>query len=441
MDLTQFVPLFGNLAYVIVAFVVALSIIVAIHEYGHYIVGRLCGIKADVFSLGFGPVLFSRTDKHGTAWQVAALPIGGFVKFKGDSNAASVGATDATGARDTMLGAPLWARTLTVAAGPVFNFVLAIAIFAGVILYEGRPAEPLTFDKLRPLPTSFESDLRSGDQLVAVEGVRFDDPDRTVPVSDLVPVQERLDYTVIRDGQEMTVEGPHYFPAAVSAVMPRSAADDADLKINDVITAINGTPIYAFAQVQEIVPAADGAPLTFTIWRDGQTMDKVISPRRVDYPNEEGGFDTRWLLGINGTIFFDAMVEPVGVFEAVQLAAQNMWLNLTTSISALGHIFAGKISACNLSGPVGIAETSASMAEQGMQSFIWFVGTLSAAVGLVNLFPIPVLDGGHLVFYGYEAITRRKPNEQALQVFMFIGLALILSVMMFTILNDTIFCP
>ena len=444
MDLTQFVPMFGNLFFVILAFVVALSVIVAIHEYGHYIVGRWCGIHADVFSLGFGPVIYSRTDKRGTEWQVAALPLGGFVKFMGDANAASVGNNDAISqvdARRTMLGAPLWARTATVAAGPVFNFILAIVIFAGVILYEGRTITPLTFDKLRPLPASFESDLRSGDILVAVEDVLFDDPDREQPIADLVPVRERLRYTVLRDGDQITVEGPHYFPAAVSAVVPRSAADDADIKINDVITAVNGTPIYAFAQVQEIVPAAEGAPLVFTIWREGETIEKTISPRRMDIPNDDGGFDTLWLIGISGTIFFEDKRESVSVFEALRMGGEGIWSTISTSVSAIWHIATGQISTCNLSGPVGIAETSASMAEQGIQSFIWFIGGLSVAVGFINLFPIPVLDGGHLVFYAYEAVARRKPNEAVLQVFMFVGLALILSMMSFTILNDTILCP
>ncbi|MEL6685960.1 MAG: RIP metalloprotease RseP [Pseudomonadota bacterium] len=444
MDLMQFVPMFGNFAFMIVAFVVALSVIVAIHEYGHYIVGRWCGIHADVFSLGFGPVIYSRVDKRGTKWQVAALPLGGYVKFLGDANAASVGA-DGTVAevdmRRTMLGAPLWARTATVAAGPIFNFVLAITIFAGSIMYQGRSAEPLTFGEMRPLPASFASDLRQGDVMVAVEGVLFNDPDREGAMSDFVPVQERLDYTVLRDGQELTVDGPYYFPAAVASVSPRSAADDADIKVNDVITGVNGMPIYAFTQLQEVVLNADGAPLTFEVWRDGETLTKTIAPRRVDLPKPEGGFETRWLIGITGTIFFDEETVGVGFTEAVQLGAEGLWDTVTTSLSAMHHILFGKISTCNLSGPVGIAETSGSMAEQGAQSFIWFIGALSAAVGLINLFPIPVLDGGHLVFYAYEAVTRRKPSDRAVQVFMFVGLSLILSLMMFTILNDTILCP
>lgn len=444
MDFLQFLPQFGNFAYMIIAFVVALSIIVAIHEYGHYIVGRWCGIHAEVFSLGFGPVIFSRTDRRGTQWQVAALPLGGYVRFMGDANAASVGSdgrVPASELRRTMMGAPLWARTATVAAGPIFNFVLAIAIFAGSIMYQGRAVEPLTFAELRPLPASYESDLRAGDVMIAVAGERFDDVNQTVALSDRVPLTETLTYTIMRDGREMDVEGPYYFPPAVRSVSPRSAADDAGIKVDDVITAIDGAPVFAFSQVQQLVLEADGAPLVFDIWRDGQTLQKTIAPRRVDLPLPEGGFETRWLIGVTGTIFFEAQTESVGIGEAISLGAEGLWTSITTSLSALQHIIFGQISTCNLSGPVGIAETSGSMAEQGAQSFIWFIGALSAAVGLINLFPIPVLDGGHLLFYGYEAVTRRKPSDRAVQVFMFVGLALILSMMTFTILNDTILCP
>jgi len=428
----------------IAAFVVALSIIVAIHEYGHYIVGRWCGIHAEVFSLGFGPVIFRRTDKRGTVWQIAALPLGGFVRFMGDANAASVGSDGTVSEADlrrTMMGAPLWARTATVAAGPVFNFVLAIAIFAGSIMYQGRSADPLTFGEMRPLPPSFSSDLRAGDVMIAVEGVRFDEVESTVSITEQLPLIERMSYTVSRDGDIIDVEGPYYFPTAVLSVSPRSAADDADIKINDVITAIDGAPVFAFSQVQELVLAADGAPLEFEVWRDGETLQKTIAPRRVDMPMAEGGFETRWLIGISGTIFFNERTVAVSPWEATQMGARGLWNTVTTSLSAMQHILFGQISTCNLSGPVGIAETSGSMAEQGAQSFIWFIGALSAAVGLINLFPIPVLDGGHLVFYAYEAVTRRKPNERAVQVFMFVGLGLILSLMTFTILNDTILCP
>jgi Predicted membrane-associated Zn-dependent proteases 1 len=154
------IPQFGGLIWTLLAFVVALSVIVAIHEYGHYIVGRWCGIKADVFSLGFGPVLWSGMDRRGTKWQVAALPFGGYVKFAGDANAASgkdetameAVAHDPAALRHTMHGAPLWARTLTVAAGPAFNFAMSILIFFAVAYTTGVERTPLTVGELRPMP-------------------------------------------------------------------------------------------------------------------------------------------------------------------------------------------------------------------------------------------------------------------------------------------------
>jgi regulator of sigma E protease len=440
--MTQFMPDLGNFALTIAAFVLALSVIVAIHEYGHYIVGRWCGIKAEVFSLGFGPVLFARTDRHGTVWQIAALPLGGYVKFLGDADASS-GRADAqvAQARQTMHGAPLWARTATVAAGPVFNFILAIAIFTGVIMAEGRVTEPLTFGNARDLPTQFDTDLRAGDVMVAVEGIAFDDPERQGSLLEALPLRDRLTYQILRDGVAMDVAGPYLMPPAITGIAPRSAADDAGLRIGDVITAVDGAPLFGFGQLQQQVLAAQGAPLMLTIWRDGSLRDVTLTPRPTDEPQPDGSFAQTYRIGIAGQFFFDAQTESIGFGQALQIGAQGLWSTATTSISAMKHIIFGQISTCNLSGPVGIAETSGSMARQGTQSFIWFIGALSAAVGLINLFPIPVLDGGHLVFYAYEAVTRRKPSDRAVQIFMTLGLALILTLMVFTVLNDTLLCP
>ncbi|WP_341365734.1 RIP metalloprotease RseP [Yoonia sp. BS5-3] len=444
MDLTSFVPLFGNFAFTLGAFILALSIIVAIHEYGHYIVGRWCGIHAEVFSLGFGPVIWSGTDARGTQWQIAALPLGGYVKFLGDANAASVG-SDGTvpevDARRTMLGAPLWARTLTVLAGPVFNFILAMAVFAGTIMYQGRVSEPLTLGSFTPLPPSFAAELQEGDVLLAIEGVPVDDPDRQIGLVDALPLQERLAYSVLRDGEEITVDGPYLMPSAVASVVPRSAADDADLKIDDVIMAVDGEPIFAFTQLQEIVPARAGDALELLIWRDGEELTVTLEPRATDEPQPDGTFRTVYRIGISGQMFFEPQTDSVSLFEAVPMAVDGLWNTLTTSISAIKHIIIGRISTCNLSGPVGMAQTVGSMAEQGWDDFILSIGLVSAAVGLVNLFPVPVLDGGHLAFYAYEAVTRRKPNDRVLQVFMLIGLTLILMLMTFTVLNDTLLCP
>jgi len=441
LDFSQILPSLGGGAFTLVAFVIALSIIVAIHEYGHYIVGRWCGIHAEVFSLGFGPVLFARTDKHGTQWQVAALPFGGYVRFLGDANAAGVGDTGQVTAADirrSMTGAPLWARVLTVLAGPMFNFILAVLIFAGGSMFTGSLTDPLTYEDSRDLPAQYVNQLQAGDQMIAVEGIAFGTDQAII---EQLPVQPTLNYDVIRGGDTITVTGPYLMPPMASGINPRSAADDAGLRKGDVITAIDGTSVVAFSQLVDTVKAADGAPLMLDVWRAGDTEQVTLSPRRVDLPLPEGGFETRWLIGISGEPFFDAATETLGPWEAVKNGASMLERILTSSLSGMWHIASGKISTCNLSGPVAIAQTSGSMAQQGAVDFIWFLGMLSAAVGLINLFPIPVLDGGHLVFHAYEAVFRRKPSDQAYNVLMLMGLALIGTMMIFALLNDLVLCP
>ncbi|WP_026757849.1 RIP metalloprotease RseP [Sediminimonas qiaohouensis] len=446
MDPITFIPEIGGLIWTIVAFVIALSVIVAVHEYGHYIIARWSGIRSEVFSLGFGPVLWSRMDKHGTRWQVALLPFGGYVKFLGDSDAASgkdgevVASLSEEEQRHTMHGAPLWARTATVAAGPVFNFVLAVAIFTAIGLTRGVPVEPLTVGSVHPMPVAH--DIRPGDTLLTVEGHAISDisGEAGQEVIEDLPKQALLDYTVRRDGRETRVQGPFIMPPMVQQLSPQSAAYNAGLKAGDVITAVDGAPIVAFDQLKDRVLAAEGAALLLDVWRDGETLQLTLAPRRVDEPTGSGGFETNWRIGILGGMFFDPATESPGPVEALIGGVATLWEIIVGSVSGLYHMITGAISSCNMSGPIGIAEVSGQMASQGAISFIYFVGVLSAAVGLLNLFPIPVLDGGHLVFYAYEAVVGKPPSDQALRVLMAVGLALILSVMLFALSNDVL-CP
>lgn len=443
-------PQFGGLIWTLLAFVIALSVIVAIHEYGHYIVGRWTGIKADVFSLGFGPVLWSRPDKHGTVWQIAALPFGGFVKFAGDANAASgkdeaamaAVADDPEAARHTMHGAPLWARALTVAAGPVFNFALSILIFFSVAMTAGVPSEPLTVGEMRALPNG-ALELQAGDTLAGINGVALpstDDPVAYGVFIDGIPVEETLAYDVVRDGETLTVDGPYLLPPLVSQVIPQSAAFQAGLKSGDVITGVDGTPIFAFQQLKIAVEASDGNPLALNVWRDGETLDFTMIPKSTDEPQDDGTFVKNMRIGIAGGMAFEAATESPGVGEALSGGVANTYRIITGSLSGLKQMIVGNISTCNLSGPVGIAQTSGAMASQGAQSFIYFIAVLSTAVGMLNLFPIPALDGGHLVFYAYEAVTGKPPSDGALRILMTIGLSLVLMLMVFALGND-LFCP
>ncbi|QJF51363.1 RIP metalloprotease RseP [Roseobacter ponti] len=451
MDFMSFIPQFGGLLWTIAAFVLALSVIVAIHEYGHYIVGRWSGIHADVFSLGFGPVLWSRVDKRGTRWQVAALPFGGYVKFAGDANAASGKDEEAMAEvvddpvrlRATMHGAPLWARTATVAAGPVFNFALSIAVFALILLSTGVTRGQLTVGELHPLPVENRG-LQAGDVLLAVGGVPLPSTDDETYSGALDGLERSpvVDITVERAGREETVKGSWIFPPIVSSLSPQSAAFDAGLEAGDVITAIDGAPIFAFDQLKEAVEGGEGAPLDLTVWRAGaaDTLAMTMTPRRVDEPQPDGGFETYWRIGIAGGFAFSPATTTPGVFEALGLGVQQTGRIITSSLSGLGHMIAGSISTCNLSGPIGIAQTSGAMASQGAESFIWFIAVLSTAVGMLNLFPVPALDGGHLVFYAYEAVSGKPPSDGALKVLMTLGLAMVLTLMVFALGND-IFCP
>jgi len=443
VDLTQILPQFGGVAFTLIAFVVALSIIVAIHEYGHYIVGRWTGIHAEVFSLGFGPVLFARRDRRGTVWQIAALPFGGFVKFLGDANAASVGGREVSAAdrRRTMLGAPLWARAATVAAGPVFNFALSFVMFAAILMWQGTPSDPVRIASLSGLPDGFAQELREGDEILAVGPVALGEAGLAALSSDDLPLEPVMDWTVRRDGAETVVRGPYPFAPIAVGINPDSAARSVDMRAGDVILSVDGAPVFAFDQVVAAVAASEGRPLTLEVWRAGEVMTFVVTPRRTDLPTGDGGFETRWLVGISGGLFFEPATEVPGIGAAMADALAQIWLIIVSSISGLWHMISGAISTCNLSGPVGIAQASGAMAEQGGMSFLWFVAVLSTAVGLMNLFPVPVLDGGHLVFHAWEAVTGRPPSDRALRLLMAGGLTIILSLMVFAILNDLVLCP
>ncbi|MEO9629039.1 MAG: RIP metalloprotease RseP [Sulfitobacter sp.] len=450
MDIMGYLPEFGGLIWTILAFVVALSVIVAIHEYGHYIVGRWTGIKADVFSLGFGPVLFSRIDKRGTRWQFALLPFGGYVKFAGDSNAASgkdetameALAEDPEALRHTMHGAPLYARALTVAAGPVFNFTLSILIFFAVAMTAGTARDPLTVGELRELPNA-AYELQPGDILRAVEGAPVPSLAAGGGYGDFLmnlPQEAVLSYDITRDGADLTVPGPYLMPPLVSNVAPQSAAQEAGLRSGDVITAVNGQEIVAFGELKEVVEASEGAPQELTVWRDGESLPFTLVPKATDEPQPDGSFKQNLRIGIVGGMAFVPATDTPGVGEALSSGLDNTWRIITGSISGLREMIVGNISTCNLSGPVGIAQTSGAMASQGAQSFIYFIAVLSTAVGLLNLFPIPALDGGHLVFYAYEAVTGKPPSDGALRILMTMGIALVLTLMLFALGND-LFCP
>ncbi|MGV6839044.1 MAG: RIP metalloprotease RseP [Planktomarina sp.] len=443
-DLGAMVAGFGGLLWTLFFFVVALSIIVAIHEYGHYIVGRWCGIKADVFSIGMGPVLFGRTDKHGTFWQVAALPLGGYVKFKGDGDAASVTAAGemsqmtAAEHRQTMQGAPVWARAATAAAGPVFNFIFSILMFATLFMWQGRLSDDAIVAQMVDLPGDYS--IAVGDKIIGLDGRDVSTFTQLDEFSRGIGPKDPVEYRVERNGDVLTVTGPNPFPPIASYVSPQSAAIDAGLKAGDVILSVDGQKVTYFGDLQSIVARKEGTPLTLEIWRKGDVFKTTLTPRLTDIPGRDGGFEQRWLVGVSGEFFFTPPTESLSIVQAVLGAVDRTIYIITSSLSGLWNMITGAISTCNMSGPVTIAETSGQVATMGAITFLGFIAVLSTAIGMMNLFPIPMLDGGHLLFCAYEAITGKPPSDRAYQILMSFGIAFVGMVMIFALTND-LFCP
>ena len=356
----------------VVPFILVLTIVVFFHELGHFWVGRRCGIKVDAFSIGFGPELFAFVDRHGTRWRVALLPLGGYVKFHGDANGASMtddAAIEAMPAPEravTFAAQPIWKRAATVAAGPIANFILAIAIFAGVFLTYGR--------------------------------------------SVLTP--------------------------RVDSVAVGSAAEAAGFLPGDLVLEIDGQKISSFNELQRIVTTSPDKALKFLVDRGGKGVALTATPRLKELDSPLG--KTRvGLLGVQaGGKPEDWRTETYGIIDSLKLATHETWFVVRQTAGYLGGLAIGKESPDQLSGPAGLAQVSGEMAKLGAAALLNLVAILSISIGLLNLAPIPLLDGGHLLFYAIEAIRGRALNERAQEIGFRIGIAVVGGLMVLATYND-----
>ena len=446
MEYSLFIPQFGNFMITVLAFILCLSIIVFVHEFGHYFIGKMSGIHAEVFSIGFGPVVTSFHDKRGTKWQIAALPLGGYVKFLGDKNASgSSGARtmsdeDPNFLRKSMYGAPLWARFMTVAAGPIFNFIFSGVIFFLIYMNQGIIKIPLTVEKLFDAP--YEQKLREDDIVRSINGIELTDKiDDLSSLADVSISGNFFNYVVERNGMIVTLDQVNQNPPRITQVLPKSSAISAGLEKGDFILTINSDRISSFSQIKEFVEASRGQSLKIEYWRKGRIYETELTPLVVDVPTETGGFERIYRIGIvSDYLPFQPVTKKQSISWALVSSVESIYLIMEGSIKGLYHILFGNISSCNLSGPISIAETSGQMVKQGSMNFLWFIAVLSTAIGMINLFPIPVLDGGHLMFFTFEAIMGKKPNQSIVNNFMTFGFVLLVCLMLFSLFNDFL-CP
>jgi regulator of sigma E protease len=363
-----------SLAGYMLPFLFVLSLVVFFHELGHFLIGRWCGVKVETFSLGFGPELCGFNDRSGTRWRFAALPLGGYVRFFGDaSNASSpeMAAITALSPQERKVSysaQKIWKRAAIVAAGPIANFVLAIAIFSGVFYLHGRAI--------------------------------------------LLPV--------------------------VDSVAADSAAAAAGFQPEDRAVSINGTRIDSFQEMQQIVQGENGVPLVFGVDRGGRTIELVAIPRRQDVATSFGTTKLA-VIGVQckGTPE-NWHLQTYSLADSVRLGGSESWFVVLRTGSYIKDLISGQQSAGQLSGPIRIAEVSGEMAKIGLAALLNLAAVLSISVGLLNLLPIPLLDGGHLAYYTVEAIRGKVLNERAQQFGIDIGAFLLAALMFVATYNDVL---
>ena len=356
----------------ILAFLFVLTLIVFIHELGHYLVARWCGVRVEVFSVGFGREIAGFNDRHGTRWRLSLIPLGGYVKFFGDINEASMPDPEAQtmSAADRAVALPfqpVWKRAAIVAAGPIANFLFAIVVYAA---------------------------------------------------------------TFMAYGQQTT-------PPRVANVVAGGAAAAAGFQPGDLIIAIDGRPIESFIDVQRIVSLRAGDPLKFDIERKNQILTLTVVPAATQVDGL-GGKQRMGRIGLQGVT--ERQLTTFTPDEAVVAAVKETGRQIGENFRFITRAFEGKADMSQLSGPIGIARVAGEVASVSIVSLIALAAALSVSIGLVNLFPIPILDGGHLVFHAYEALSGRPPSDRVLRVMMGMGIGLMGLLMVFALTND-IFCP
>lgn len=444
MEYLEAIPLIGPTLAIVIPFVIVLSIVVAIHELGHLMVGRWCGIKAEVFSIGFGKVIWSRTDRRGTVWQVAALPLGGFVKFLGDMDPASAGKANeedipAAERHRAFHNAVLWKRTLTVLAGPVANFILSVLIFFCVALYTGKSSDSPVIDNLGSLKTE-EVGFVAGDRVLRIGDAEIETFNDILEELFLVNGQP-TPVLVERDGREVTFTTTYRRAAMVSGMPPDGAAVTAGLRPGDIVRKVDGIAVNSARDLQLVVAnLAHNAEIAFEIEREGALRTIVFTPKLEQRKHPETGEEK--LMPVMGVYLSDrsglaSAVVPVTISEAAYFSVIRVWRIIRDTVVFLSEMISNQGAGFQqLSGPIGIAKYSGDAAEGGLVALVTFTAFVSTAIGFFNLFPIPVLDGGHLCFYALEAVRRRPAPDVLVKYSTMAGLSLLLLLMVFVTFNN-----
>ena len=422
----------------ILAFVFVLGVLIFVHELGHFIMARRIGVRVLTFSLGFGPKLigFRRGD---TEYCISAIPLGGYVKMAGENP------EDArTGASDEFLSKSKWQRFQVLVMGPVMNLTLAFLVMA-LVLYQG--AQVPAFDQLPVVVGSFpthsvarDAGILPGDRIVSVEGKPVDTWE-DFALAIVSKAKRPITVAVERAGKPVEI---HMVPGSqgkfemgdigvlpvmhpqITALNKDSPAQEAGLKVRDVILTANGERDVSNTRLVELIKGHDGVPMQLQVKRDGQIQPITVTPRRIG--------DTV-MIGAQLSQYELRTVEP-GPFEALKMSAEQNWTWAKMIVQTLGGLFTRETSVKQLMGPVAIADLSGTAAEQGWVSLFSLMAMISLNLGLLNLMPIPVLDGGHIAILALEGVSRRDFSMKVKEKMLLAGFVLLLMLMVTVIYND-----
>ena len=444
----------GSIIWSLGAFVVTLGILVTFHEFGHFWVARRCGVKVLTFSVGFGKPIWQRQGRDGTVYQVGVIPLGGYVRML-DERVDSVSEDER---QVTFNSKTVWQRAAIIAAGPIANFVLAIAVL-WVMFLIGVPSVKPIVGTVQENSIAAQAGIQTPAEIIAIDGVETADWQQVnlrfaaALGNDLVEVktidegnrertyQLQIGAWRLQDNQQPTYAalGLQPFRPEVSLVLsyiaPDSPAAAANLQVGDKIIAFDGTPVVDWPQTRDLIMQAAGQEVRVTLERNGQTVTQQVQLGSREANGQRYGF-----LGVEPTVAAYPeqyrFTQQYGIVDGLLQGAERTWELMALSVNMLGKLLVGTVSVSNLSGPVAIAEGAGATASYGLVYFLGFLALISVNLGIINLVPLPVLDGGHLAFLAIEGVRGKPVSERVQEVCYRIGGILIFALMAIAISND-----
>ena len=434
----------ANFLTSLIALVVVLGIMILVHEWGHFIVARLCGVRVEVFSFGFGPRLWG-WKRGATDYRLSALPLGGYVKMAGDNPS-----EDRAGEPDEFLSKPRWQRALIVLAGPTMNLLTTVILIAGILYFAGLPMEAFL---VRPVEVAGvlkdspadAAGLQAGDQIVGISELRNPTWEQAYEVLQKQAPGSDLRLQVERAGESLTMSVPVNgarapesvlgYPrvaAVVDQVQPGSPAERAGMQGGDQIVGINGQTVENWYQVSQTIRGSGGQPLQLTIQRGDRKLHLQVKP--VQGPSRSG--EMIWQIGMGQR--FERFYRELGLRDSVEYGVRNSWARGRLIVGIVGQLVTGKVSIRELQGVLGIGREAGRAVKRGPVDFLDLMALISLNLGILNLLPIPILDGGHILMLSIEGAIQRDLSLAVKERFVQVGMVFLLVILAIVMYNDVL---